>query len=349
MRPDSGQPFLVESTRIIQDALEKISQTGYDAVVCWAEREEELVSVIRIRKDHPTLPIMVVSSQESPDFQGKVREAGATPFTGNTRLLEAIADHIRLSVQSGELHLAIRAQIQRALHQRKELRVVQEEYKQVTQLVGSLVPNTPTKPWIPLLVEDDPDQALLMIRAFYKAHVYAPLPIMKSGDEAIFYLAGVPPFDNRECYPLPSLVILDGHLPGKSGLEVLQWIRSNPDLKRLPVVMLSSSSDPDQINQAYQRGVNSYLVKPTQFDALVECVSRIESQWGAVSFLPEKELGTPAPRPPDPADFEAPRKSSPSPRRPSTGIRSLRPFKGPRSSEEVVPEERGLKPFPPRL
>jgi len=348
LEPDSGHPFLIENTRILQDALLKISQTGYDAVVCCAEQEEELVAVIRIRKDHPTLPILVLSSQESPEFQRKVRDAGATPFAKNTRHLEAIAEHIRLSVQSGELNRAIRAQIQRALEQVKELRLDREERSRVTPPPRRIIPNPSPTSGVPLLVEDDPNQALLMIRAFHKASVFAPLPILKSGEEAIAYLSGAPPFDQRDRFPLPSFGILDGHLPGKSGLEVLQWIRSTPHLRQMPVVMLSSSSDPRQINQAYQLGVNTYLVKPTHFDALVECVARIASQWGTNPPVHSGDLIPKALSDPHRLTLEDANDSGSSPRRASTGNRTTRRFIVPRSGDGV-PEDRGLRPYPPRV
>jgi len=275
---DSDHPFQVETTRIIQDALLKISETGYDAVVCWAEQKDELSAVVRIRHANPQLPILVLTSQKSPEFQALAREAGATSLEPHRQHLEVIAEHISLAVQSGELHQAIREQIQQALAHVSDLRRLRDARNRVRSRLA--------RSFVPLLVEDDRTQAMLMLRAFDKADIAAPLPVLETGDEAVAYLSGAPPYQDRGRFPLPSVVILDGHLPGKSGHEVLQWIRLQVDLRRLPVVMLSSSSDPDLINRAYQLGVNSYLVKPTSFQALVEFVSRIESQFGATSGAP---------------------------------------------------------------
>ena len=123
-----------------------------------------------------------------------------------------------------------------------------------------------------------------MVRAFEKADVFAPLPLLKTGEEAIAYLSAAAPFENRGRFPLPSLLILDCGLPRKSGLEVLEWIRTQPQLARLPVVMLSSSSDPPQINRAYELGVKSYLLKPTSFsDARGTLLGRSPSPPGIVT------------------------------------------------------------------
>jgi len=138
----------------------------------------------------------------------------------------------------------------------------------------------PRSTLLPLLVEDEPDQALLMVRAFHKADVFAPLPLMKSGEETIRYLSGEPPFQNRVRFPLPSLVILDVNLPGISGLDVLEWIKSQTSLRGLRVVMLSSSSDPANVNRAYAAGADAFLTKPTSFGALVALVEGLQEHWG---------------------------------------------------------------------
>jgi len=130
------------------------------------------------------------------------------------------------------------------------------------------------------VVEDNLDDALLMIRAFARADIHTPLPILKSGDEAIAYLAEASSSDSRLRLHGPSLVLLDLELPGKSGFEVLAWIRRQPMLRRLPVVILSTSSDLDRVYRAYELGANSYLVKPATLKDLVELVSGVQRFWG---------------------------------------------------------------------
>jgi CheY-like chemotaxis protein len=130
-----------------------------------------------------------------------------------------------------------------------------------------------------LHVEDDPNDVLLIARAFRKAEVAAQVQVVNDGEQAMHYLSGSNSFSERERFPLPSLILLDLKLPRKSGIEVLEWVRSRPGLRRIPVVMLTSSKQTVDINRAYELGVNAYLVKPVNFDGLVDMVKTLDSFW----------------------------------------------------------------------
>src|SRR6185503_9933836 len=122
-----------------------------------------------------------------------------------------------------------------------------------------------------LLAEDDVNDALLVERALSRADIQNPVMVVRDGQEAIDYLKGKGPFADRKNFPLPTLALLDIKMPKKNGLEVLEWVRHNGGgLKLLPVIIMSSSSIQEDIDRAYQLGVNAYLVKPTAFDELVE-------------------------------------------------------------------------------
>ncbi len=137
-----------------------------------------------------------------------------------------------------------------------------------------------------LHVEDDPNDVLLIGRALRKAEVHASIQVVNDGDQAVDYLSGNNTYAQREQFPLPALVLLDLKLPRKSGIEVLQWIRSKPGLRRIPVIMLTSSRQPIDINRAYDLGVNAYLVKPVSFDTLVEMLRTLDSFWLRVNEQP---------------------------------------------------------------
>ena len=130
-----------------------------------------------------------------------------------------------------------------------------------------------------LLVEDEPDDAHLLIRAFRKAGAANPIRHVADGDAAIAYFAGEAPFGNRQEYPLPIVVLLDLKLPRRSGFEVLAWLRDQPVLRRLPVVVLTSSGQLDDVNRAYDLGANSYLVKPVTTVALHDMVRAVHAYW----------------------------------------------------------------------
>ena len=130
-----------------------------------------------------------------------------------------------------------------------------------------------------LHVEDDPNDVLLVDLAFRKAGPAISLTVVHDGDQAIDYLSGRGIYRDRLVYPLPAILLLDIKLPRRSGLEVLAWIRSREDLRRLPVVMLTSSNQPSDVNRAYDLGVNSYLVKPSALEQLVAMLRQFSSYW----------------------------------------------------------------------
>ena len=130
-----------------------------------------------------------------------------------------------------------------------------------------------------LAIEDNDDDVALISRAFRKAAIVNPLRFVSDGEQAIDYLKGEGQFSDRQRSPLPSLILLDLKLPRKSGLEVLAWIREQPVLRRIPVVVLTSSKQSSDLERAYDLGVNSYLVKPVAFDDLLEMIKALKLYW----------------------------------------------------------------------
>ena len=137
-----------------------------------------------------------------------------------------------------------------------------------------------------LLVEDDPNDVFLIQRAFSKANLANTIQVMKDGEAAVQYLSGQEPYADRDRYPLPMLMLLDLKLPRRSGLEVLEWLKQQPKLKRLPVVVLTSSREHTDLNRAYDLGANSYLVKPVAFDSLLNMVQTLNQYWLIINESP---------------------------------------------------------------
>lgn len=138
-----------------------------------------------------------------------------------------------------------------------------------------------------LLVEDNHNDVLLMERAFRKAALCAELQVVEVGEAAVAYLSGQEPYGDRERHPLPVLILLDLKLLGMSGFEVLAWLRAQPGLKRMPVVVLTSSKEAADINRAYELGANSYLVKPALVDALLDMVKTLDRYWLGLNQRPD--------------------------------------------------------------
>jgi CheY-like chemotaxis protein len=130
-----------------------------------------------------------------------------------------------------------------------------------------------------LLVEDNEDDAWMMKMACQRTGIPHSLHIVTDGDAAVDYLAGTGPYADRTAFPLPHLVFLDIKLPKRSGHEVLEWLRSRPEFKSLPVVMLTISAEPRDVSRAYSLGVTSYLRKMTGPAEFGQAVRVIVKYW----------------------------------------------------------------------
>ncbi len=142
-----------------------------------------------------------------------------------------------------------------------------------------------------LLVEDNPDDVLLMRRAFGKCNLANPVHVVTDGEDAIAYLSGEGAFADRRRHPLPVLVLLDLKLPKRNGHEVLEWIRGTPGVRRVPVAVLTSSNESADINRAYDLGANAYLLKPVGFESLLEVVRALNLFWLILNESPQVEAG----------------------------------------------------------
>ncbi len=138
-----------------------------------------------------------------------------------------------------------------------------------------------------LLIEDDPGDAALLCRGFEQAHVLNPIVHLKDGDSALGYLAGAGVYADRTKFPRPALILLDLKLPGMTGLQLLQWMRVQADVRRIPVVVLTSDDDPETVNAAYDLGANSYLVKPGDPSRIVHMVETIRRYWMELNQPPQ--------------------------------------------------------------
>jgi len=138
-----------------------------------------------------------------------------------------------------------------------------------------------------LVVEDDAAQVELIQQVLAESRVSNSVFAVDSGEEALAYLSGQGKYANRLEHPLPTLVLLDLKLTGMSGFEVLNWIRTNPTVQRLPVVVLTSSKSGGHIQRAYALGANSYLIKPFTMDELRSMVKSINAYWVILAQKPE--------------------------------------------------------------
>ncbi len=125
-----------------------------------------------------------------------------------------------------------------------------------------------------LLVEDNPMDVDLTRRAFAKRNIANPLEVARDGEEA---LAWLPRWESGE--PLPVVILLDLKLPRVPGLEVLRQLKAHPMFCRIPVVVLTTSREDDDVQTAYGLGVNSYIVKPVEFEKFIDVAAQIDLYW----------------------------------------------------------------------
>lgn len=130
-----------------------------------------------------------------------------------------------------------------------------------------------------LYAEDDENDGYFLKRAFRQIGVANALIVVPNGQEAIDYLSASGQYADRNEHQLPSLVLLDLHMPKKSGMEVLSWVRGHAFLRTIPVIILTSSLQDADIERAYLSGANAYLVKPSQPDELSVMVKTIRDFW----------------------------------------------------------------------
>ena len=130
-----------------------------------------------------------------------------------------------------------------------------------------------------LLVEDNPDDVELTLRALKKYNVTNEIVVARDGQEALDYLFGVGDYADRDARDIPAVILLDLKLPKVDGLEVLDRLRADARTKPVPVVILTSSKEDQDVVESYNRGANSYVRKPVDFTEFVKAVQQLRLYW----------------------------------------------------------------------
>ena len=137
-----------------------------------------------------------------------------------------------------------------------------------------------------LLADDDPDDRLLVREAFEENHLLNVLETVEDGEELMDYLNQKGKFAGK---PMPNLILLDLNMPRKNGMEALEEIKADQKLRRIPIVILTTSKAEEDIIRTYDLGVNSFVVKPVTFESLVDLVKELGRYWFQIVELPERE------------------------------------------------------------
>ncbi len=142
-----------------------------------------------------------------------------------------------------------------------------------------------------LLADDDPDDRLLVKDALEESHLAADLRSVEDGEELMDYLHHRGRYTEPNTSPQPDLILLDLKMPRKSGHQALEEIKATPELRCIPIVVLTTSKAEEDVARAYASGANSFIVKPTSFGALIEAMKTLGGYWFELITLPPDRIG----------------------------------------------------------
>jgi CheY-like chemotaxis protein len=151
--------------------------------------------------------------------------------------------------------------------------------------------STEPKTFIVLVAEDDPDDCLLVREAWQENHLPSEIRFVSDGEELMDYLKRRGPYSGPAWSPRPDLILLDLNMPRKDGREALKEIKSDPALRQIPVVVLTTSESEEDIARTYDLGVNSFIVKPVSFEKVVDLMRMIHTYWFEVVKLARSSNG----------------------------------------------------------
>src|SRR6185369_9856865 len=248
--------------KTFSEAIRELQKAGYDAVVLRIEDADQMALVVRIKGVAPEVPLLAMITNLDPKLDALARESGADEVLAAENDPDlAVASMGKLLQTSAELISRSRDVVARS-------RVLRSRKQELSARARALRTKTFDLAEVPIVhlstvvVEDDADHAELLQWTFRKLALPAPNRILKDGEEAIAYLAGRGIYRDREAHPLPTLLLLDLHLPRKSGWEVLKWIRTRPALSKLVVFILSPSPLREDFDRAIALGADPYFIKP---------------------------------------------------------------------------------------
>jgi len=143
-------------------------------------------------------------------------------------------------------------------------------------------------PAVILIAEDDPEDCLFIKEAFVDGRAASSLHFVEDGEKLMDYLRQRGDYSDPLSSPLPSIVLLDLNMPRKDGREALREIKTDPELRRIPVVVLTTSKEEEDILRSYDLGANSYVTKPVTFNELAESLKTLGSYWLGTVELPSR-------------------------------------------------------------
>lgn len=264
----------------IDQAVRELEISGYDAVFLTVDEPRKASLILRVRATAPTIPLVAVVRAADAAMAALARNHGADQVIGadaadrGSRIARALTATEAIIRRSRSLLTQSRSLSNRTGY------LIDQGWAQIRRSMDLL--QKPGDDFLPLIVEDDLYQAMFLKRAFAKFDLPLPLPLLRDGDEALAYLEGRGAYADRAAFPLPTLVVLDLRLPKVSGMDVLRWIRSRPELSSLVVFMLTNSTLPEALDRAIAAGADSWFAKPLRLEQLAEVARLMAVRWSLI-------------------------------------------------------------------
>ena len=245
----------------------------------------DLAPLRGIRRARPTLPIVVAGPRLLRESGDVPLPDGPTTWAPSMRSAAAIARHL-------EAVLGLRKAVGEGLSHLERSRVLVEETRSAVD-EGRMLRETTKRNlnrsvrpvFAPLLVEPDAEQEHRIVRAFEEVEADLPVAVVRSAAEAVAYLSGREPYEDRLTWPPPTLVLLDLQLPDRSGLDLLRWIRESSPVPNIPVVALGRSLRAEDIDRAYAQRANSVLVQPEGDGEAVQMARALHYYWTRLNII----------------------------------------------------------------
>lgn len=267
----------IETLGRIGEALARITSMRFDAVVCCADSPEELAHVIRIKKANPDLPIVLLSRVPEWGFAALAETFGASIVVTKVGDLRETAGSLALALKTRALVREEKQHVMRAHHLSAEIRRLGQDNRRMVEMALGLTAAQQLQ-FIILLVEGDLARAYTVMEEMNHRGLPPILRSVRSAEEAISYLSGTERFADRSRFPKPGLIVSNSTLPGKSGIDLLKWVRTNPDSDQMGFIMLTSPRNDHDISQAYEDGANLHLAKNLAPGELVDVLGEIYTQ-----------------------------------------------------------------------
>lgn len=267
----------IEALGRIGEALARLTSTRFDAVVCCADSAEELAHVIRIKKANPGLPIIVLSRVPEWGFAALAETLGASAVVTKIGDLRETASSLATALETRALVRERKQNLARSHQVSQEIRRLSHDNRQLVEMALGLTAAQQVQ-FLILLVEGDLARAYSVMEAMNHRGLPPILRSVRSAEEAISYLSGHDRFADRARYPLPGLIVSNSTLPGKSGHDLLRWVRSNSDAGHLGFIMLTSPHSDQDISRAYEDGANFHLAGDGGVNELVDVLGEIYTQ-----------------------------------------------------------------------